>query len=368
MSERNQVVLKDTWLAAVGRQLGELNVLSPFAGVEDGGDVQAELVEHGLMDAQGQLTEPAASALRRLARPRFASRLLCFAPPTSLEYIMYFDGGAEPVCMMDMGDGYVVQWPAMVEEAAGFLVEFAGVSTEPATPVALELPYREARAALAAVDLVRQAALAHVAAERDLPRFVVTFKDILARLEPDSTGFHRLESLLRQLDLGDEALSPPDLKLCLDALVEKGLLEEDPSGGWTLADALLLILDGFLYLNGHFRADTLRADEASTVSGGRGVAAQAGPRNLLYMEHDDGIVRMTAVSGTELAEVFSSLFGVGEDGMPLIYAGTTPPAADQPATPEPPPAVEEAPKFCGKCGSPVEAGVKFCGKCGNPMG
>jgi len=365
MSERSQVRLKDAWLPAIGQRLGPLNALSPFgAEVTPEGDPDAELIANGLLDANGQIAEPAASAFRRLAQPRFASRLLFVGPPTSLEYVAYFDGAQDPVCMMSTDDGYLVQWPSGPEEVVGFLVEFAGVSSEPQVPVALELPYQDARVALAMVDLTRQYVLAHVALEKDPSRPVVAFNEVMPRLEPDSIHFNRLESVLRQLDLDDPALSAPDLKACLDRLTAQGLLEAEPTGGWVLAGELVLMLDGFLYLTGHYRVDTLSVDAQNAVAGGRAVVAQAGQRGLLYMEHDEGTIRMTALSGHQLAEVIATLFALGDDGMPMIHE-------ERPqATPAPAPQATQGvgPSFCGKCGNPVEPGIKFCGKCGNPMG
>ena len=365
MSERSEVRLKDAWLPAIGQRVGPLNPLSPF-GVEvsGDGDPAADLLENGIVDANGQLTEPAASTFRRLAQPKFASRLLFVGAPSSLEYVAYFDGDPDPICMMSTDDGYLVQWPSGPEEVVGFLVEYAGVSSEPNVPVSLELPYQDARVALAVVDLTRQYVLAHVALEKDPSRPVVAFNEVLPRLEPESIHFNRLESVLRQLDLGDPALSPQDLKSCLDRLTAQGLLEAEATGGWVLAGELVLILDGFLHLTGQYRVDTLSVDTQNVVAGGRAVVAQAGQRGLLYMEHDEGTIRMAALSGHQLAEVVATLFALGDDGMPMIHEG------EPPAAPAPTPQESQAAgaKFCGKCGNPVDAGTKFCGKCGNPMG
>jgi hypothetical protein len=369
MSERSQVGLKDACLEAIGQRVGPLNALSPFmADVVSEGDPTADLAANGIIDASGQLTEPAGSALRRLAQPRFASRFVFTGPPTSLEYVAYFDGGPDAICLMATEDGYSVEWPAGPEEVLGFLIEYAGVSSEPNVPAFLELPYQDARVALAVVDATRQYVLAHVALEREMAKPVVAFNDLLPRLEPDSAHFNRLESVLRQLDLDDPALSPPDLKSCLDRLTAQGLLEEQPSGGWVLAGQLILLLDGFLNLTGQYRVDTLSVDAQNAVAGGRAVVAQAGQRGLLYMEHDEGTIRMSAVSGEQLAEIIATLFAVDDDGMPLIHEEVAQPAVAQPVEPAPGPEGQAAPSFCGKCGSPVDAGVKFCGKCGNPMG
>lgn len=366
MSERSQLRLKDEWLSTLGQRTGPFNVLSPFGAAVDGaGDATAELQENGILDASGQLAEPAGAALRRLAQPQFVSRLLFHGPPTSLEYVAYFDGTPETISLVSTDDGYLVQWPAGPEEVVGFLVEYAGMSSEATVPLTIQLPYLDARVALACVDMVRSFVLGHIALEKDLSNPVVDFSDVVERLGPDSINYNRLESVLRQLDLGDDPVDPPEIKATLDRLTGMGLLEAQPTGGWVIKDALSLVLDAFLFITGHYRVDTMAVDAQGSVSGSRAVVAQAGQRSLLYMEPDEGGIRMAAVSGQQLAEIFAHLFTLGDNGIPMVFGDGPQPTAPPPA-PEAAPAA--GPKFCGKCGTAVEAGTKFCGKCGNAMG
>ena len=367
MTDAVEILLRSHWLPTLGQMMGQLTPLSPLGVGTPQGDHKGELQASGLLDVEGNVQERFQPILRGLARPTRLARLRYAAPDRQLEYQAFFNGDGEPVGMVSTEDGFRLDWPASPGTALSVVAEYAGVSSDPQIAVVLELPVLEARVALALVDATRQQFLVKTTMEEEPTVALVTPEAIAERLVPEAGHLNRLETLYRELEVPDTPLDAGAVGYALSSLAGKGLTQHQ-EGAYAAAGYLLDLAANLLLVNGFFQFDAVEGTQAGQVDAGRGIVVQGGPRALLLMQHDAGQIKMTGLTGEAFYAMVGPLFGAE---LAEGHAEAQPAEVHAPpATPEPAPAPEAAasPKFCGKCGKPVDAGMKFCGKCGNPMG
>jgi hypothetical protein len=348
MNETVDLQLRSSWMPTLGEAMGTLTVLSPFRFGSAEGDPRGELLTAGLLDAEGHVQERFRDIMQLLATPKRLSRLRYSSPELSLEYQAFFDGVDQPgVALFSTETGYVLRFPADFEGPLGLVADVSGISDTAALGLGFQLPSQEARVAMALADASRQHFAVRLVVESEMTIPVVTSMDIVERLEEGVGHPNRLETAYRQLELPHSPMDEDAVGAALSSLEGRGLASAE-EGGFVAQGMLRDLCLGLLLVSGWYEMDTVSEDSSGGISAGRGVIVAGGPRALLLMEQDDGLITFSGLSAQTFLQILGPLFM--ED-----------PPEDVAAT-----ASASAVGFCGKCGSALSADTKFCGKCGNP--
>lgn len=382
MSDQVDIFIDKTWLPDLGRMMGPLAPLSPLALGTPRGDLRGEFTQAGLVDVEGKISPRFQPVFECLARPVRLARLRFVAPDRQLEYVAYFGSGGDVTSLVSTEDGFKVRWPGAPEAALSVVVEYGGISTDAQIRVALDLPSLEARVALALADATRQHFLMKATVEADATLLAVSPEALAERLAPESGHMNRLETIYRELEIPDPPVDAGAVRYALGSLAGKDLVTEQ-DGEFVASGQLISLAGNLMLLSGYFQFDSVEGTDANAITAGCGIVVQGGPRALVLMEHESGNVRISGLSGDEFFTMVRPLFGV-EDGATVDAPAPEPAPAHEAAPPAPappevvvpapptpapqaPPAPTAGPKFCPKCGTPLEAGPKFCGKCGHQV-
>lgn len=335
-----------------------------LAALLDAAAVSSPISPRPLLGAASLAVPPVspafADATRVLAAPRTNLTLRMWSDEeASVETSILFPGlpgGGRGVALNAHGDGFRIAGYIDPEAVLALLAPM--LPPEPTAPVpgfAAQLKPATMAVLAACLDLVRREVLGRRMARAldKAPPPVDFFEEarplsgehVAAYLE-HMWGLSRFDQLITYvlpLSLMPRPPSAAEVAAGLRELQAGGLLSEARKDRWQplpvlrpLVTALLGASAGFQWQRiSQMPADAILIVERVYVFGAGGVA-------LEFRQASEGILRMATCSRAEIVDFLTDELAVA----------TLPPAA------------EEAPRFCGQCGTPLQADWKFCGSCG----
>lgn len=353
------------WLAFEGRmKKGSLAALLDSTGATSPISPRPLL---GAADLSVPQVSPAfATAAHVLAAPRTNLVLRMWSgEEAAVETSILFPGlpgGGRGVTLNALDDDY--QIAGYIEPEAVLALLAPMLPPPPDTPVpafVAQLPVRTMAVLAGCLDLVRSEVLeSRLTRALDKAPPVAFFRDEAQPLAGEHVAtsleytwglstFDRLITHVLPLSLMPRGPSRDEVAAGLRELAAAGLLEEVRKDRWQPMPVLEPVVTALLGASAGFQwqrisqmpADAVLVVERSYMLGAGGVA-------LEFRQASEGILRLEACGREDIVDFLTDELAV--------------------ATIPPPPTTEtgtrEAPRFCGQCGTLLQAGWKFCGSCG----
>ncbi|MBN1146442.1 MAG: zinc ribbon domain-containing protein [Anaerolineales bacterium] len=361
-----QIRLHKSLLPALGKLLpGEKNMLSPLRLSSDREATQQELqdaslLEAGSEDAPGRLKAEHLPWLQILANPASLVDLRFSASGQFQQFSLYYSGADEPpVLLMNAGEGLLVERPADTASILDGLVQFSSDSLVASFDFQAALPYQQALALAALVDLQRRQA-ARAFADLAAADARAVSADEAARWIaacPDDPRW--LVALIRKPS--EEAPSAARLQADLNLLAERGFCEA-LGQGYALSPSMLPLGNRLAMADRLYTLDVARMGSGGRAAVVSITALQGGVNDFLQIEFQGDEILFTSLSPMAFLDQAAYYLEKGGAELPDLAqpAGTTEPQT-------PPQTPPQAALACAQCGQPLSANARFCPKCGAPV-
>lgn len=307
MNEKIEFTLRPELLGAVGNLWGaKLSEISPFNYGKTSsvtGDEQSELTALGICDNNGKISDKVLPAIELLADARAFTRIYLHNGLNIFEYISYFDASGNAASITNDSGSQMVDYPAPNNGIIENIRQNIGDTVYRNSDFECEIKSSEAMVLAAMMDIQRKAFLSDIADGKETEASRIDIGRIESLLSGNAKNYQWLTNIIRDMTK-HEAFTSETIEPVLDSLVKIGYAARN-NGGYVLTrDTLLLsrrmlLLDKFLTLT----SGRIGNDGKVVVVGFTGI--QAGVHDLLFIDENNDIVQMDAVSSAMVLDYVS---------------------------------------------------------------
>ena len=308
MSEKIEFTLQPELLGAIGNLWdGELSEISPFMYGKTSSitkEQQSELKKLGICDNNGKIIDDVLPAIDVLANARAFTRIYIHNGLNIFEYISYFGANGDVASITNDSGNQLVNYPAPNNGIVESIRQNIGETIFRNSDFECEIKGSEALVLAAMMDIQRKTFLSDIADEKETGATTMDVKRIQDMLSSNAKNYQWLTYIIRDMMEVEAITSPEGIEKVLDSLVKMDYVAKHDSGYILTQDTLLLsrrmlLLDTFLTLTSGKIGD----DGKVVVVGFTGI--QAGVHDLLFIDANEDIVLMDAVSSAMMLDYVS---------------------------------------------------------------
>ncbi|KUG02919.1 hypothetical protein ASZ90_019695 [hydrocarbon metagenome] len=343
-------LLRYEWIKALGEMVeGEKGLLSPFlamSGIESRMDKE-ELHKIGLIGDQNFAPEWRA-AFQVLANPVGVTRLRLSVGEVRWEYTVYFcpEKGL-PAGLNNTREGFILHYPAAVDEAIEFIGEHTGNSPLQVEKFNATLVGAEAIVLAALLDQYRRALMKALAEDNPFQLAPISTAEVASVIENSSSNGQWLVNIISSGE-GNQ-VSEKQLELVLAGLVGKGMVSRD-GDKWTIEESVQKLVQRLLIIEQVIAMEMASQDERGELNRMAMLCLQSGVNDMLSLEIVNDQVSMELIPPAQFSKYmkfFTShesrwFDGVGQDKT-------------------------QERLFCPGCGKENKPGSNFCSECGTRL-
>jgi hypothetical protein len=306
-----EFLLNENLLPILSRLAGDNpQPISPWAQIEPVTEMDNKawklLEEADLCDGGRHLKKEVQDTIVLLNVPSRFVRLRLMNGPTITEHIIYSCGPEQmKVSLSSSAEGLIVGSPAPLEQIMVGFLEHWGDSTLASSSLKLRLGRETSLVFAALVDLHRRDMLSTWASMSDFKDRVYTFNEIRDSLDDPTRDGQWLVNAVGTFSGWGKTLSVEEIREALSILIEKKVTETG-NDGFLLANDGLSFANNFPLISQALRLEVGAQESSSEVVLSKMLCLQAGMRDHLYLEKDEDMLSVEAVSAHYIAEMVDS--------------------------------------------------------------
>lgn len=304
-----------------GENFGKLSPWTKYKKLEEIKEDQWELLKiAGLCDEGGKLNGEVDLTIKKLSNPERMVTLSLLSGDTTVEHLVYFCGdNSEAISLASKGESLLFRNPAPIDAIITSFGQYIGYSGLVSSQLDLLLSFKESLIFAALVDLFRRGVLSAFSNMTGAEKGGFSKDLILKAANETPTNGQWLVSVFQTFTECDH-LTLKDVENGLAAL-EKLKLIARSENNYNLAGDGFYFSDGFLLISQVLRMEVFLDKGGGAVTKSSMLCLQAGLHDILYMETEDGGLRLRAVSSKHAVDTMGVLLAEGkENGDALLKA------------------------------------------------
>ena len=294
-------------LSWLGNAFEKHSIISPFELIQvEGFDEkdQENLIAMGVIDKDNKILPEYFSRLEMLAIPYSYVETVFRRGPISARKMVY-NKGDKTMSLSYTEEGLVVNSPASAEGMTNFMREYTGGSSLTGGDLDLELTTREMYLFAVISDLYRRDVFKAYAEEETFYYRGFTQAELLELANTTRKNSQSLAYQVFALTGGTGIFEAEEVATILESLENQGLLSNN-EGNYSPIGEALLFAGNFLVIENTLDVVVGQLHEDLLYRSGFTVL-QAGPLDLVYLEHSEGKVSLQCLSAQAILSIVQNV-------------------------------------------------------------
>lgn len=294
-------------LSWLGNAFEKHSIISPFKLIKvEGFDEKDKenLMSMSVIDINNKVLPEYFSQLEILAIPDGYVETVFTRGPVKARKMVY-NKGDKKISLSYTEEGLVVNFPASAEGMTNFMREYTGGSSLTGGDLNLELPSREMYLFAVLSDLYRRDVFKAYAEEETFYYRGFTQEELLELANTTRNNSQSLAYHVFAVTGGTGLFEAKEVATALESLEKQGLLSNDEGKYSPIGEALLfagnfLVIENMLdVVVGQINKDLLYRSGFTVL--------QAGPLDLVYLEHSEGKVSLQCLSAQAILSIVQTV-------------------------------------------------------------
>lgn len=296
-----------------GENFGELSPWTKYKRLEVIKEGHWALLKAaGLCDEAGKLNEEIALTIKKLANPGRMVNLHLLSGDTSVEHLIYFCGDhSEAIFLASKKESLLFRSPAPIDAIVTSFGQYIGYSGLVSSGLDVLLSFQESLLFAALVDLFRRRVLSSFSHMTEPEKGGVSKELILKAANETPLDGQWLVSVLKTFAECDN-LTLKELENGLETLEKQKLIAKVENDYVLFGDGFYFA-DGFLLISQVLRAEVFLDKGDGTATKSSMLCLQAGLHDILFLEKEDGGMRLRAVSSRHTVDTIGVLLAEGKE-------------------------------------------------------
>lgn len=287
------------WLGQVVPAQTRISPYSTLGSVPGSDEDRDRLLAAGIMEGNQTIAEPFKEAVELLARVSSYCRIRLTTGGMQVEKSVFFDD-TQSISLDPSPEGLVVRYPSVADTLLEDLQYFTGTSPIAHSGFSIEANPAEALSVAALIDLTRFSQLGSYAQD-EAPQAIFSIEQILDAVNNKSRTSKRLVSFVRNLSNIHSAMNQAVLNDCLPSLEAAGYAAQSDDK-WSLTGEAESMASNFWVIDDVVHMQSGAENQEKKLAFAQWMCLQSGLHDRLYLDINDGKVRMAAISAASLVE------------------------------------------------------------------
>lgn len=288
-----------SWLGQIVPPQTRISPYSTLGAVPGSEEDRERLLAAGIMETSETISKPFKEAVELLARVSSYCRIRLTTGGMQVEKSVFFDE-TKSVSLDPSPEGLVIRYPSFADTLLEDLQYFTGTSPIAHSDFSIEANPAEALTVAGLIDLTRFSHLGSYAQD-EAPQAIFSIEPILDAVNTKSRTSRRLVSFVRNLSNVHSAMNQAVLNDCLTSL-EAGGYAARSDDKWNLTGEAERMASNFWVIDDVVHMQSGAENQEKKLAFVQWMCLQSGLHDRLYLDINDGKVRMAVISAASLVE------------------------------------------------------------------